>query len=285
MPEMTEAPMDPSRGSAGHAQSGVGSEAGPERPATESHERESSRGSAGHAPVSEGYEPVVDSIRDLVRSAAGNVVVVGVAGAVCVGKTTTSERLRSMLEPISTEIVTTDGFLLPSVELARLGLGMRKGFPESYDEHAIREFLAAARGGTEGVVVPMYSHEIYDVVPGAAHGLADCAVMIVEGVNALRFADQLDLGVYIDAPEPVIESWYVERFLHLCVIAAPGTFYANFGELDEDGRRVVAHQVWGAVNRQNLEEFIAPTRDRAGVVVEKGADHSVRRVRFMDSRR
>ena len=227
-----------------------------------------------------GYEPVVETIRELVRAAGGQVVIVGVAGAVCVGKTTTSERLQRLLDPVATEIVTTDGFLYPSAELDRRGLTMRKGFPESYDETAIRAFLRAARAGTEGVVVPVYSHEIYDVVPGARHGLADAAVLIVEGVNALRFADQLDVSVYIDAPEPVIETWYIDRFLHLCSLAAPGTFYANFTALGDADRRAVAHHVWGAVNRQNLEEYIAPTRDRATVVVEKGVDHLVTRVRF-----
>jgi len=231
-----------------------------------------------------GYEPLADAVRELVRAAAGNVVVVGVAGAVCVGKTTTSEGLAAMLDPIATEIVTTDGFLFPGAELERLGLTMRKGFPESYDEPAIRSFLAAVTTGTEGVVVPVYSHEIYDVVPGDEHGLRDAAVVIVEGVNALRFVDQLDLAVYIDAPEPVIEDWYVERFLHLCAVAAPDTFYANFAGLDDAGRRVMAHQVWGAVNRQNLAEFIQPTRAVAAVVVEKQADHTVQRIRFAGSR-
>lgn len=228
-----------------------------------------------------GYAPVVDAIRELLRSAPGRVVVVGVAGAVCVGKTTTSDRLCRLLEPVATEVVTTDGFLFPAAELDRRNLSMRKGFPESYDEPAIRAFLTGVRGGTEGIVVPQYSHEIYDIVPGAAHGLADAAVVIVEGVNTLRFADQLDLGVYIDAPEPVIEAWYVDRFLQLCATAPVGTFYANFADLDDEGRSVMAHYVWGAVNRQNLEECIAPTRARADVVVEKGVDHSVARVRFV----
>ncbi len=227
-----------------------------------------------------GYEPVVDAIRELVRCAPGAVVVIGVAGAVCVGKTTTSERLRNMLEPVTTEIVTTDGFLYSTAELERRGLLMRKGFPESYDDDAIRNFITSARRGTEGVVVPVYSHEIYDVVAGAEHGLADAAVLIVEGVNTLRFAELLDLGVYIDAPEPVIESWYIDRFLHLCSVAEPGTFYANFAALPTEERRVVAHHVWGAVNRQNLEEYIAPTRAQASVVVEKAPDHSVTKVRF-----
>ena len=228
-----------------------------------------------------GYEPLVETIRELVRAASGGVVIVGVAGAVCVGKTTTSERLQRLLAPVATEIVTTDGFLYPSADLDRRGLTMRKGFPESYDEAAIRTFLHAVRSGTEGVVVPVYSHEIYDVVAGAQHGLADAAVLIVEGVNTLRFADQLDVSVYIDAPERVIESWYIDRFLHLCAHAAPGTFYANFDGLGDADRRAVAHHVWGAVNRQNLEECIAPTRDRATVVVEKGVDHLVTRVRFV----
>ncbi len=232
-----------------------------------------------------GYEPLVDAVRELVRAEPDGVVVVGIAGAVCVGKTTTSERLAALLDPMATEIVTTDGFLLPGSELERRGLLMRKGFPESYDEAAIRTFLTSVRAGTEGVVVPAYSHEIYDVVPGDARGLRDAAVVIVEGVNVLRFADQLDLTVYIDAPEPVIEDWYVERFVHLCALAAPDTFYANFAGLDDAGRRMMAHQVWGAVNRQNLAEYIQPTRERAAVVVEKQADHSVRRVRFVGAHR
>ena len=231
-----------------------------------------------------GYKPVVETIRELMRSASSPVVVVGIGGPVCVGKTTTSERLRSMLNPIATELVTTDGFLFPAAELDRRGLTMRKGFPESYDDAAIRRFLTEVRHGAAGVVVPVYSHEIYDVVPGDARGLGDAAVVIVEGVNALRFSEQLDLGVYIDAPEPVIETWYVERFLHLCAVAAPDTFYANFAGLDAAGRRVMAHQVWSMVNRVNLEECIEPTRSRAAVVVEKNEDHSVARVRFMGSR-
>ena len=235
-----------------------------------------------HAP---GYEPLVDAVRELVRTVSGDVVIVGIAGAVCVGKTTTSERLAAWLDPIATEIVTTDGFLFPGAELDRRGLTMRKGFPESYDEVAIRRFLTTVRSGSEGVVVPMYSHEIYDVVADDSRGLHDATVVIVEGVIVLRFADQLDLTVYIDAPEPVIEAWYVERFLHLCAVAAPDTFYANFSGLDDAGRRLMAHQVWGAVNRQNLAEYIQPTRDLAAIVVEKQADHSVRRIRFAGTRR
>ena len=230
-----------------------------------------------------GYQPVVDRIRELVTAQPGEVVIVGLAGPVCVGKTTTAERLAQRLEPIASEVVTTDGFLLPAAELDRRGLTMRKGFPESYDVAGIRRFLAAIRGGAEGVEAPVYSHEIYDVLPGAAHRLGDVSVVIVEGVNVLRFSDQLDVAVYIDAPEPVIEAWYVERFLHLCAVAEPDTFYANFAGLDDRGRRAMAEHVWSAVNRVNLEEFIEPTRAFAGIVIEKGPDHHVTRVRFADS--
>ncbi|MBK5287566.1 MAG: type I pantothenate kinase [Acidimicrobiia bacterium] len=230
-----------------------------------------------------GYEPVVDTIRDLVRAAAGGLVLVGVGGPVCVGKTTVSDRLRELLAPMAVEVVTTDGFLLSSAELDARGLTMRKGFPESYDESAIRTFLAAVHTGSHGVLVPRYSHELYDVVPGDPFELADAAVVIVEGVNVLRFHDVLDVSVYVDAAEPVIEAWYTERFLGLCAVATPGTFYANFAAVDDVGRREIARHVWNTVNRVNLESFIEPTRVNASIVIEKAADHSVARVLFGDA--
>lgn len=229
-----------------------------------------------------GYEPVVDTIRDAVRAADGHIVIVGVGGPVCVGKTTVSDRLREVLQPMAVEVVTTDGFLLSSAELDARGLTMHKGFPESYDEAAIRAFLVEVRQGSHGVTVPHYSHELYDVVPGTVLELSDSAVVVLEGVNALRFHADLDLAIYVDAPEPVIEAWYVDRFLGLCEVAPPGTFYANFGQVGEVGRREIARHVWNTVNRVNLETHIEPTRAFASIVIEKAPDHSVARVLFGD---
>ena len=217
-----------------------------------------------------GYEPVVDAIRDLVVGAAGHVVFVGVAGSVCVGKIDQlCAHAAQCSIPIASEIVTTDGFLLPKHELAARGLTTRKGFPESYDAGAIRTFLHTPRSGLHGLTVPCYSHERYDVVPGRRRPLGDAAVLVFEGVNALQFADLLDLSIYLDAPEAAIESWYVERLLDMFAVAPPGSFYAELG-FDEGRRREFAHEIWSGINHANLTEHILPTsrprrdRDREG---------------------
>lgn len=226
-----------------------------------------------------GLEPVAEHIRELVRAAGGGVVVVGVGGSVCVGKTTLSEQVRALLGPMATEIVSTDGFLHPNAELARRDLAARKGFPESYDTEALREFLAVVREGAAGLRVPLYSHLTYDIVVGEEQVLTDAAVVIVEGVNALHFADAFDVSVYVDAAAPAIEAWYTQRLLQQFATAPPGSFYATLG-FDEAMQRAFARDVWVGINRPNLEECILPTRDVATIVVEKDADHAVRRVRF-----
>jgi type I pantothenate kinase len=226
-----------------------------------------------------GYGPVVDVIRDLVAAAGGGAVLVGVGGSVCVGKSTTCARVARLLDPVATEIVTTDGFLLPNHELERRGLTLRKGFPESYDTAAIRGFLAAARQGTPGLSVPCYSHERYDVVPDEYRPLGDAAVLFFEGVNALRFHEQLDLTVYVDADEAAIEVWYVDRLVEMFRAAPAGSFYAELG-YDDAAQRAFAREIWARINRVNLDTEIRPTRDHAGVVIEKAADHAVTRVRF-----
>ena len=228
-----------------------------------------------------GYGPVVDVIRDLVAGAGGESVLVGVAGSVCVGKSTTCARLARLLDPVATEIVTTDGFLWPNRELERRGLTLRKGFPESYDAAAIRAFLTAARCGTPGLSVPCYSHERYDVMPDERRPLGDAAVMFFEGVNALQFHEQLDLTIYVDAEEAAIESWYVARLVELFRVAPAGSFYAELG-YDEDAQRRFARDIWARINHVNLDTHILPTREHAAIVIEKAADHGVTRVRFED---
>lgn len=226
-----------------------------------------------------GYEPVADAIRDRLPRGGSPVLLVGVAGSVCVGKTTACEQLQALLHPVSVERVTTDGFLYPNAELDRRGLGHAKGFPESYDADAIRTFLHDLRAGEAVVTVPVYSHVTYDVVPDERRRLADAAVVIVEGVNALQFREHLDLGVYIDAPEAAIERWYADRLVGMFADAPPGSFYSRLG-LDEHGQREFAAQVWAAINHVNLAEHILPTRAAAEIVIEKGWEHEVVRVRF-----
>jgi type I pantothenate kinase len=224
-----------------------------------------------------GYAPVADAIRE--RLGDGPAVVVGVGGSVCVGKSTTCERIRRLLHPVTTEVVTTDGFLYPNVELERRGIAHEKGFPASYDVDALEAFLVRLRTGSAGVRVPVYSHETYDVVPDVTRELVDAAVVIVEGVNALQFADRLDLTVYVDAPESAIEAWYSDRLVGMFSAAPPGSFYADLG-FDEEQQRAFADQVWSGINHHNLVDHILPTRARAAIVVEKGPDHVVQRVRF-----
>jgi type I pantothenate kinase len=224
--------------------------------------------------------PVVDLI--VARLPPARPAVVGLAGGVAVGKTTAAEALRAGLAPMEVAIVATDGFLLPNAELERRDLVARKGFPESYDQPAIREFLAAVRRGDAGVGAPLYSHETYDVVPDRRQSVDGSAVVVFEGVNALRYADLLDLAVYLDAAEADMEDWYARRFRDLCRDPPTGTFYAGFAGLGPDEVDVVARQVWRAVNLPNLREHIAPARAVADVVVEKRADHSVASIRLAD---
>ncbi|MCU1451481.1 MAG: type pantothenate kinase [Acidimicrobiales bacterium] len=208
----------------------------------------------------------------------------GIAGAVGVGKSTTAEivRLHLAAGDIATVILPTDGFLLPNTELERLGITMRKGFPESYDDAALDAVLRRLRAGERDVSVPMYSHLTYDRVPGPGRPLGPADVVIVEGVNALQppAVDRLDLSLYLEADAEDLHDWFLARFSQLCreAEADPSTspFYASFAGLDDEQRRHVADGAWTQINLVNLRDHIAPTRARATFVLHKNADHTVR---------
>jgi type I pantothenate kinase len=215
-------------------------------------------------------------------------VVVGVAGAVAVGKTTFAEALRCGLAAALTpsprarrvEVVGTDGFLLTNAELAAQGLTTRKGFPESYDVPALRDFVAKVRSGTEARV-PVYSHDVYDILADEECVLPATDVVIMEGVNALAaLTGLLDVAVYIDAEEADVESWYLARFRELRLAATddPHSFYRGFAAMTEDDADTIARQVWREINIVNLHEHIEPSREHAHCVVAKARDHSVRSV-------
>jgi type I pantothenate kinase len=197
---------------------------------------------------------------------------------VAVGKSTFAASLASALAPLAVEVVATDGFLRPNAELSAEGLLGQKGFPRTYDEAAMVRFLDDVRAGRRGEV-PVYSHVTYDRVPGESRVVDGAAVdvVVLEGVNALQpaVAAALDLRVYLDAAEPLIRSWYVERFLGLIEAAETeeASFYRGFVALDPAGRRSMAEAVWTGVNLVNLTDHIEATRAAADVVVTKVEGH------------
>lgn len=225
--------------------------------------------------------------------------VIGVAGSVAVGKSTTARLLREMMrrwpETPTVDLVTTDGFLLPNAELERRGLMLRKGFPESYDRRAILRFLAGVKSGADEVRAPVYSHLSYDIVPGEHVVIRRPDVLIVEGLNVLQPArmipgggaglavsDFFDFSIYVDARTGDVKRWYVERFLELrrTAFAQPESYFHRYSRLDDHQAQARAENIWDTINGPNLVQNIQPTRGRATLVLTKAADHSVDRIRL-----
>jgi type I pantothenate kinase len=224
--------------------------------------------------VRDGYAPLARLL--LARTGDGGTLRVGIAGGVAVGKSTAAAAVQELLAPRAVEVVATDGFLLPNTALESRGILHRKGFPESYDVAAAEAFLDAVQRGERDVSVPVYSHVTYDIVAERTP-VPPADVVILEGVNALQFADRLDVAVYLHATEAAMERWYVDRFLELCSAPPPGSFYEQFAVHDPGAQRSLARDVWRGVNRVNLRECILGTRAHADIVVSKRDDHSVAR--------
>jgi type I pantothenate kinase len=225
--------------------------------------------------------------------------VIGLAGSVAVGKSTTARVLQHLLahwpaQP-NVALVTTDGFLLPTAELERRGILERKGFPESYDRRALLRFLIAIKSGRDEVSAPVYSHLTYDVVPDEHVVVRRPDIVILEGLNVLQPArpredgrsglapsDFFDFSVYVDAATSDIRHWYVERFLRLRETAFrdPASYFARYAALSHDEAVDRAQSIWDSINGPNLTQNILPTRGRADLVLRKDSDHSVRYVRL-----
>lgn len=218
--------------------------------------------------------------------------VIGVAGSVAVGKSTTARLLQVLLQRWENhprvDLVTTDGFLYSSAELQERGLMPRKGFPESYDRRALLRFVTDVKSGRPSVSAPVYSHVSYDIIPDEHQIIEQPDILIVEGLNVLQtgptlvVSDLFDFSIYVDAATPVIENWYIERFLKLrnTAFRRPGAHFAKYAEFDDLRAREVAREIWQSINLPNLVENIAPTKVRASLVLRKGADHLVERVQM-----
>jgi type I pantothenate kinase len=224
--------------------------------------------------------------------------VIGIGGSVAVGKSTTARLLQALLarwpNHPKVDLVTTDGFLYPNRVLEERGLLQRKGFPESYDQRALLRFMAAVKAGEPEVRAPVYSHVVYDIVPDQHLVVRQPDIVIVEGLNVLQsgdghpdrtrlfVSDYFDFGIYVDAEETDVEQWFVERFLALrdSVFRNPESYFHRFAQLTHEDAVAMAQRVWREINGLNLRENILPTRDRATLILEKAADHRVRRVRL-----
>ncbi|MHB1128751.1 MAG: type I pantothenate kinase [Ilumatobacteraceae bacterium] len=218
--------------------------------------------------------------------------IIGIAGSVAVGKSTSARILQALLthwpEHPRVELVTTDGFLYPNSILEERGIMNRKGFPESYDTRLLLQFLRNVKAGNAEVSAPVYSHIVYDIIEGEHEVIRHPDILIIEGLNVLQVdtavsefvSDYFDFSIYIDAAESDIENWFVERFLALrqTIFKNPNSFFAHFAHLSDVQAVEMARNIWRGINGKNLRDNIAPTRPRASLVLHKSGDHRISEV-------
>lgn len=236
--------------------------------------------------------------------------IIGIAGSVAVGKSTSARILQSLLarwqikssdKKMKVDLITTDGFLYPNAVLEERGIMNKKGFPESFDLKALRHFLALVKSGASGAVAPVYSHNSYDIVAGETSRIARPDILIVEGLNVLQPAllspfkedddsqfdneipfvsDFFDFSIYIDAATQHIKNWYIERFMNLRATAflEPSAYFHRYSKVSEEDARATADDLWTRINQANLYENILPTRGRANLILHKDENHSVDKV-------
>ncbi|MBR8759387.1 Pantothenate kinase [Porphyromonas levii] len=223
--------------------------------------------------------------------------VIGIAGSVAVGKSTTARVLQKLLSMAEgcpkVDLLTTDGFLYPNAELEDRGILDRKGFPESYDARRLINFLFSVKSGRRLLEVPTYSHLFYDIMPEEKQLIDQPDILIIEGINVLQgersnarrqifVSDFFDFSIYVDAQESDIRQWYIDRFLKLqnTAFANPESYFYRFHDLPHTEAVALANKIWEEINLKNLVENIAPTKFRSHLILEKGDDHSMRAVRL-----
>lgn len=225
--------------------------------------------------------------------------IIGIAGSVAVGKSTTARLLQALLsswpEHRSVELITTDGFLHPNKVLNERGLMKKKGFPQSYDMRSMVKFVSEVKSGAKHVTAPVYSHLIYDVVPDGNKVIEQPDILILEGLNVLQsgmdyphdphrvfVSDFVDFSIYVDAPETLLQNWYINRFLKFRqgAFSNPDSYFHNYSKLPEPEAVNIATQLWNEINGLNLQQNILPTRERASLIMTKSANHAVKSVRL-----
>ena len=223
---------------------------------------------------------------------------IGIAGSVAVGKSTTARLLQALLSRWPghprVDLVTTDGFLYPNRVLEERGAMGRKGFPESYDVRSLVRFVSDVKSGRAEVRAPVYSHLTYDIVPGAWQVVRGPDIVILEGLNILQagspegsrqrvfVSDFLDFSIFVDAHPDAVRKWYVERFLKLrdTAFRDPQSYFHRYAALSDRQAAETASRIWREINLVNLRENIAPTRERAQLILCKGEHHRVQELRL-----
>jgi type I pantothenate kinase len=219
--------------------------------------------------------------------------VVGIAGSVAVGKSTTARILQALLsrwpDHPRVDLVTTDGFLFPNRVLEERGIMQRKGFPESYDRRRLLDFVIDLKAGRERVEAPVYSHQAYDIVEGGNRVIERPNILLLEGLNVLQgggtgtyVSDYFDFSIYVHAEVDDIEQWYVDRFLTLrdTSFRDPAAYFHRYSTLADSEAEAKAREIWKEINAVNLFENILHTRERATLILSKAADHSVEGVKL-----
>ncbi|NDV97102.1 type I pantothenate kinase [Dysgonomonas sp. 521] len=225
--------------------------------------------------------------------------IIGIAGSVSVGKSTTARVLQALLsrweEDTRVSLVTTDGFLYPNAVLEEKGIMLKKGFPQSYDIKRLLKFVTDIKSGEKRVEVPRYSHLIYDIIPNEYDIVEQPDILILEGLNVLQsgmdypdekprifVSDFVDFSIYVDAEEQLLEDWYVSRFMKFRqgAFTNPMSYFKGFAEIPEEEAIKTSKTIWREINRKNLRRNILPTRERASLILHKGEGHTVDYVRL-----